>query len=91
MKKQELIDLLLASPYDEVRIFDHRKSANRDSGDGPSEAIYDFEVGALNDTLSKEEIESVKEEFGFTPNPFIALFFDNEDFDDEGNDLTEER
>lgn len=85
-----MIEALLAIPGDpEVKIYDHRKSMNQDDGDSPSTAIYDFDIDVINDTLTPEEIAEIKEVHGFTPNPIIALFFNNEDFDEDGKDLRE--
>lgn len=85
MTKRELINALEANSLPDdavVKIWDHEKDA-RDGGDGesPSTAQYDFTVETLNDDLSDDEKEFFKETYGWYPEPFIVLGFDNPDIE----------
>lgn len=85
MTKREVINALEASPLSDdapVKIYDHRKNLTSDHGEGSSDGIYDFEVGALNDNLTDEEIEEIRDEYGIESIPFIVLVFDNPDIED---------
>lgn len=73
MKKEKLIEILQGMPEDtEVCIFDHRKNLDRDFGDGSSDGVHsDFEV----EVITKENVTEDSK-------PFIALMFDNDDYEE---------
>ncbi|MBT0551960.1 hypothetical protein [Riemerella anatipestifer] len=86
MKNRDLIEKLKQLPPDvEVKIFDWRKNLEYDIGDGSSEGIYDFDVELHK--LSEDEKECVKEHRGREPKDFITLSFENEDYNDDGDNI----
>lgn len=87
MKKEKLISKLQALPDGiEVCIFDWKKSLHHDSGDGSSEGVHpEFEV-ELHE-LTPDEAEYYQEREGKPFKPFATLTFENDDYDDAGNQL----
>lgn len=85
MTKRELINALEACPLPDdakVKIWDHEKDARECDGESPSSAIYDFEVGTLNDDLAEDDKEFYREWHDCDPTPFIVLGFDNPEYED---------
>lgn len=83
MTKRELINALEACnlPDDaKVKIWDIEKDAHESDGQSPSNALYDFEVDTLNDNLSEDEKQEIRDEHEFEPIPFIVLVFDNPEY-----------
>lgn len=84
MKKEKLIEELQKLPEGtEVCIFDWKKNMGDDWGDGSSEGIYpDIEVEYMN--LEGDEAENYKEQHDKEYIPWVALNFENDDYDDKG-------
>lgn len=86
MTKRELINQLETLPIGDdanVKIWDVERDAHVSDGESPSTSMYDFEVGILNDDLSDDEKEYCREIIGIEPEPFIAISFNNPDYEDE--------
>lgn len=83
MKNKDLIEQLQQFPPDmEVNIFDWRKCALDDTGDGSSAGVYgDFEVEKIE--LENDEAEYYEEQHEKKFVPWIAIGFVNEDYDNE--------
>lgn len=84
MTVNELIEKLKAFPGDiPVNIYDWKKNMGDDIGDGSSAGIYpDFEVSEMN--LSDDEKEFIKESQDRDFKPWVAISFENSDYDDDG-------
>ena len=79
MKKSELLEKLARYPDDiEVCIMDWRKNSGEDDGEGNSSAgIYPvFKIGRIPEDVEEDDEETT---------PFLALEFENEDYDNDGN------
>lgn len=71
-----------------ICIFDHRKSFHRDNGEFHSEGVSaDFCVELHN--YAPDEIEYLKESQDVDFKPWVAMCFDNDDYDDDGNLILE--
>jgi len=75
MKNKDLIEALKKlDPEKEVCICDWRKNLGADMGEGSSEGIYlDFKIEEMNEDSIKPESK-----------PWIALSFENEDYEEDG-------
>jgi hypothetical protein len=66
-----------------VCLYDHRKNMGDDSGDGSSAGIYpEFEISLMD--LEPDEIEFLKEQHDRDFVPWVAIAFDNDDYDEDG-------
>lgn len=80
MKKEDLIKKIQETVPDggEVVIFDFRKNLGDDMGDGSSAGIYkDFEI----EHYTEQEVKD-------GAIPFSAIVFENEDYNDNGENVT---
>ena len=69
-----------------VCIYDWRKNLGDDIGEGSSEGIYaDFEISMVN--LEAEEAEFFKEQHDKEFTPWLAISFENVDYNDDGKYL----
>lgn len=84
MLVEELIKQLQQIPAGtEVCLFDWRKSLSDDIGDGSSEGVYsDFKVEMV--TMEDDENEFFKEQHDREFIPWCGLYFDNDDYNEEG-------
>ncbi len=91
MTKRELIDKLEALPIgDDAKVFvwDIERDAHVSGGDSASECLYEFEIGVLNDNMTEDEKEYHREVIGSEPEPFIAITFENPDYEDEPEEVS---
>lgn len=80
---EKLTELQKTHPKINVNVFDWRKNLGDDIGDGSSEGVYgDFEISVFK--LEGEEAEFYKEQHGEEFVAWVALSFDNEDYNDDG-------
>lgn len=82
MEKEDLIKKLQELPDGmDVCLFDYRMCMHDDCGDGSDKGNYpEFEVTVIE--LDAEEAEYYKERKGRDYEPWAALIFANEDYDD---------
>lgn len=65
-----------------VNLFDHRKNMHDDIGDGSTEGVYsEFEITPMI-IEEKDELEYHKEVTGHDFKPWIAISFDNYDYNE---------
>lgn len=72
----------------EVCLYDWRKNLRNDVGDGSSEGIYpDFDIELR--TLKSDEAEFFKEMHDQEFTPWIAIGFNNSDYNEDGDLIVE--
>ena len=80
---EELTELQKTHPNISVNLFDWRKNLGDDNGDGSSEGVHgDFEISVMK--LEGEEAEFYKEQNDKDFSAWVALSFENEDYNDDG-------
>lgn len=88
MTVQELINQLETMPKDApVRLFDWRKNLGLGFGDPSSEGVYDEIDVELQQIEAPDEQEYYKNQMDEEFVPWVALSFENEDYDDWGETL----
>ncbi len=81
---KDLIEALQKLPKDlPVSVFDVRKNMgiSMRSGESCSEGIYDVSVEIINDP---EEMKDLYDDDTEIPKPWVAISFENDDYDDDG-------
>jgi len=82
---KKLVEIQAQHPGINVAIFDHRKNLGDDCGDGSHAGIYPVEEPIVMDITEPDEVEFYKEQHdGNDYKPWVALSFDNEDYDENG-------
>lgn len=82
---KSLVEIQAQHPGINVAIFDHRKNLGDDCGDGSHAGIYQVSEPIVMDITETDEREFYKEQHdGNDFTPWLALFFDNEDYDLNG-------
>ena len=85
MTVQELINKLETMPKDApVCLFDWRKNLGLDCGDPSSEGVYNEIDVELQQIEAPDEQEYYKSQMDEEFVPWVALSFDNEDYNDDG-------
>lgn len=83
MNVQELIDKLKEfDPNLPVRLFDHRKCMHFDSGDGSYAGVYDEMEISIYDIEGEDERAFFKEQHGTDYKPWLAISFENDDYEE---------
>ncbi|GAE83364.1 hypothetical protein [Bacteroides reticulotermitis] len=90
MKVKDLIKELKKYPQDEdVCVFDWRKSAHYGNDEPHSDAIYE-DISIERIELDHEDSEFIKEVYGVESASWVAITFENDDYNDEGELLVGE-
>lgn len=84
MRVKDLIKELEKMPQEaNVNLFDWRKNLSDDIGDGSSEGVYSrFDIHY--EELSEDEMEYYKDVNDREYIPWVAISFENDDYNDEG-------
>lgn len=81
----QLIEELKTLPQDlTVKLFDGRKNLCDGGGEPTSSGIYNFEVEHMHNDISEDEKQYYIDVHGTVPQPFVAICFENDDYDDDG-------
>lgn len=82
---KSLVEIQAKRPGINVAIFDHKKNFGGDWGDGSSAGIYPAIEPTVMELTEPDEVEYYKEHYdGKDYKPWVALSFDNEDYDENG-------
>lgn len=80
-----LTDIQAKHPGINVAVFDYKKNIGDDCGDGSHAGIYSNFEPAVMDITEPDEVEYYREQHdGNNYTPWVALSFENEDYDENG-------